>query len=201
MTPQQLYDVIKKAYPQSEVASVCHTNVDCLRYGFCPAKQSRNVVDFDSVKIARYKGQTPTPASVDAVCVSSGDNCRFCFVELKGWQRYIDYANNQKCTPEETATGYNLAGKLADSQRLCMELTLDDDLFATMPVQFILVTDIDTESNGIVAFQSLLNQLSQTSTHLYSECLTQARKSLDSEIYIDKAYITCKDFDKFLCTI
>lgn len=197
MTPQQLYDTIKQAYPQSEVSSICYTNKDCKRNGFCADFQSGNVIDFDTVKDLMCKGQPAQPASVDAVCVS-GDDHVFYFVELKGWQRYIDNIYNQKRTPEETASGYNLAGKLADSQRLCMQITADNTLFDRMPVRFLLVTDIDTKTNGINAFHSMLNQLGQSSTDLYSECLSQAQKSLDSEIYIEKDYVFCKDFTSFL---
>ena len=196
MTPQQLYDFIKMAYPVCEVASICCVSKDCVRGGFCPDKQTEKVINFDAVKDKFYKGQTPTPASVDAICVSTGDLHRFCFVEMKGWKLYIDNVTKQKLTPEETAAGYNLAGKLVDSQQLCIDITAEKDLFAFMPIQFILVTDIDTSLNGIEAFQSMLNLLGQTSTDLYSKCLSQANKCLESEIYIDKVYTTCKDCDK-----
>ncbi len=198
MTSQQLYDIIKESYPQSEVASVCYTNKDCLREGFCIDKQTHNVIDFDSVKDMRYRGKAPTPSSVDAVCVSTGETQTFCFVELKGWRRYIYNLKHQKYSPERTAEDYNLAGKLSDSQRICIELTEDSDLFAEMSVFFLLVTDIEVETRGIDALHTMLNQLGQTSTYWYSECLRQAHKSLDATIYINKAYITCREFDRFL---
>lgn len=197
MTAQQLYDTIKQAYPHSEVSSICCTNQSCRRYGFCADKQSGDVIDFDAVKDAMCKGQTAKPASVDAVCVSGTDHA-FYFVELKGWQRYIDNICKQKLTPEETASGYNLSGKLSSSQRLCMQIAADDDLFSKIPVRFLLVTDIDISTNGIEAFHSLLNQLGQSSTDIYLECLSQARKSLESEVYIDRDYVCCKDFTHFL---
>ncbi len=200
MTPQQLYDTIKQAFPKSEVASICYTSRDCLRNGFCSNQQAGKVIDFDSVKEVAYKGVTPTPASVDAVCVSSEDDPAFVFVELKGWKQYIDKIYYQKQTPQEKASGYNLAGKLSDSQHLCMKLAGDKDLFLHIPVRFLLVTDINTEYNGIDAFHSMLNQLADTSSHLYSECLSEARKCLESEIYIDRDYISCKDFDRYLCS-
>lgn len=197
MTAQQLYDTIKKYYPQCEVNSMCYTNQSCKRYGFCADMQSGNVIDFDAVKDEMCKGQTSKPASVDAVCVS-GTGHAFYFVELKGWQRYIDNICKQKFTPEETASGYNLAGKLSASQSLCMQITADDNLFTKFPVRFLLVTDIDTRTNGIEAFHSLLNQLGQSSTNIYSECLSQARRILESEVFIDKDYVCCKDFTRFL---
>ena len=197
MTAQQLYYTIKQAYPQSEVSSICYTNQRCKRNGFCADMQTGNVIDFDSVKDDMCKGQASKPASVDAVCVT-GIGHVFYFVELKGWQLYIDNIYNQKRTPEETASGYNLAGKLSDSQRLCMQLASDNNLFATMPVRFLLVTDINTQADGINAFHSLLNQLGQSSTDLYSECLSQARRTLDLEIFIDKDYVSCKDFARYL---
>lgn len=198
MTPQQLYDTIKIAYPKSEVASICYTSKDCLRNGFCANQQAGAVIDFDFVKDEMCKGKAQKPASVDAVGVSSGDDSAFVFVELKGWQQYIDRIYNQRRTPQETASGYNLAGKLSDSQQICMILAGDNDLFVQMPVRFLLVTDINTESDGIGAFYSMLNQLGETSSHLYSECLSEARRCLESEIYIDRDYITCKDFDSYL---
>lgn len=200
MTAQQLYDTIKQACPHSEVSSVCYTNQSCRRYGFCADMQSGNVIDFDAVKDEMCKGQTSKPASVDAVCVSGTDHA-FYFVELKGWQRYIDNKCKQKLTPEETASGYNLSGKLSSSQRLCMQIAADDDLFSKIPVRFLLVTDIDTRTNGIDAFHSMLNQLGQSSNNIYNECLTHAQKALDSEILIDKEYITCKDFDSYIMSV
>lgn len=197
MTAQQLYDTIKKYYPQCEVSSICYTSQSCRRYGFCADMQSGNVIDFDAIKDEMCKGQTLKPASVDAVCVSGTDHA-FYFVELKGWQRYIDNRYKQKLTPEETALGYNLAGKLSASQRLCMQIAADDNLFSKIPVRFLLVTDIDTQTNGIEAFHSLLNQLGQSSTYIYSECLSQARRCLESEIFIDHDYVSCKDFTRFL---
>lgn len=201
MTPQQLYNTIKRIYPHYEVASICHTNKDCLRNGFCSNVQSVNVINFDFVKEDFYKGQTPTPASVDAVCVSTNGKQKFCFVEMKGWQQYMNKISRQKRTPEETALGYNLAGKLNDSQQLCIDLVADKDLFSKISVQFLLVTDIDTKINGIEAFQSLLNQLGQTSSNLYSKCITESCKVLESEIFIDKVYLTCKNFDQILNSI
>lgn len=198
MTPQQLYDTIKQAYPQYEVGSICFTNKDCKRDGFCAEMQTGNVIDFDAVKETKYKGQAPTPASVDAVCVANIGEQIFTFVELKGWQKYIDNIYHQKCTPEEISVGYNLAGKLSGSQCLCMELTSDNELFSDMRVQFLLVTDLDTKTRGIDAFHTMLNLLGQSSTHIYSECIRQANIILDTEIYIDKAYISCKEFTSFI---
>lgn len=200
MTAQQLYDIIKQTCPQCEVSSICYTNQSCKRYGFCADMQSGNVIDFDAVKDGMCKGQAAKPASVDAVCVSGIDHV-FYFVELKGWQRYIDNQCKKKLTPEETTLGYNLAGKLLDSQRLCMQIADDEELFFKMPVRFLLVTDIDTQTNGIDAFHSMLNQLSQSSNNIYNECLTHAQKALDSEILIDKEYITCKDFDSYIMSV
>lgn len=201
MTPQQLYELICSQMPDHEVPSICYVEKNCLRNGFCSSAQSVSVLDFDKVKETRYHGsKAHTPASVDAVTTGI-QGTAFCFVELKGWQNYIDHQAKQKKTVVETARGYNLSGKLADSQTLCIDLSKDPDLFAHMPVRFILVTDIDPEAYGIEYIYSMLTALGETTTELYSQCVSEAQKVLDSEIHIDKVYIQCRYFDSYLKTI
>lgn len=108
------------------------------------------------------------------------------------------HLKKQKKNIEETAKEYNLSGKLKDSQRLCCELTSDNELFSDMPIVFLLVTDIDVNKNGIDHFNYNLNALASTSTVTYSECITKSHQTLNSEIYIQHDYICCKDFDEHM---
>lgn len=196
MTPLELYSILKTNYSIHEVESVCCVEKTCKRNGFCVDYQHEKVLDFDNIKKDYYKGSSiPMPASVDAVCVG-GKYEHFCFVEMKGWDNYINYLEKQKKSIEQTVEGYNLEGKLMDSQELCINITKDKDLFAHMPVIFLLVTDIDVKANGIVSFADMINKLGGNSTDIYSKCLSEAQKTLDSEIHIEHQYIYCKEFDK-----
>lgn len=201
MKPEDLYEIIRAKYPCKEVAGVCYVNKDCKRLGFCSSTQQTRILDFDEIKNLAYHGSKKSmPSSVDAVCLS-GNKQTFCFVELKGWQQYIDYLTKQRYSVEETVDDYNLKGKLTDSQELCMLLASDIDAFAEIPVCFILVTDIDTSTKGLDSFHSMMTDLANCTDDLYSSCVSAARKTLDSEIHINHYYITCKQFDQFLSRI
>lgn len=201
MTPIQLYNALSTAYPQHIVESVCCTETNCKKRGYCLDKQSYPVLDFDEIKKEYYHGQPVSmPASVDAVCVGSKQK-HVCFVELKGWENYISHISQQRDSIEETAGGYNLDGKLLDSQELCKKITSDPDLFLNIPTIFLLVTDIDVKTHGIESFADNMLALASTGTDIYSQCATAAKRTLDSEIHIDHYFIYCKDFDEFVANL
>lgn len=127
MTPIELYEFLRSQYSDFEVDSICQIEKTCKRVGLCTDKQGLHVIDFDKLKDTYYNKVTQKPASVDAVCLGNLQKY-FCFVELKGWRNYMLYLEKQKRNIEETAKEYNLSGKLKDSQRLCCELTSDNDL-------------------------------------------------------------------------
>lgn len=199
MTPPEIYSALSTAYPHHIASSVCCTNKDCTKRGYCIDKQTHPVLDFDGIKEDYYHGTAgQTPASVDAVCIG-GQKDHLCFVELKGWNLYITHLSQQTKTPEATAAHYNLSGKLFDSQDLCKKITGDSDLFAHIPTAFLLVTDIDVNSHGFEYFADAMYKLSETSSSdIYSQCLSQAAKTLDSEIHIEHYYVYCKDFERII---
>ena len=201
MKPLDLYNSLKSRYPNHEVACVCCVESTCCKRGFCSEVQHTKVLDFDKIKDEFYHGKTiAMPASVDAVCVGSLQKY-FCFVELKGWENYIRFLDKQKNNVKETVDGYNLNGKLYDSQFLCIELTKKTDLFGEMPIIFLLVTDIDVKTNGIVSFADMMNKLGSNSTDVYLECLSESKCALDSKIHIDHDYIFCREFDNKLSVL
>lgn len=201
MTPLDLYTILSSKYPIRVVNSVCCTNIECRKNGYCVNKQFLPVLDFDEIKKDFYSGKKVTmPASVDAIGIGNKQE-HFCFVELKGWNSYIAHLKQQSRTPQQTAAGYNLAGKLSDSQNLCKKITGDNDLFAHMPTVFILVSDIDVKNYGIESFANAMFSLAGTGTDIYSECLSNTRKTLDSEIHIDHYYVHCKKFDQLLSSL
>lgn len=201
MTPLELYNFLASAFPQHVVDSVCCVETMCKKNGYCSYKQHYPVLDFDEIKNEHYNGKNiATPASVDAICIGNKQKY-ICFVELKGWGNFIAHISKKKRTVEETAAGYNLDGKLFDSQELCRQLTSNPDLFAHMPTIFLLVTDIDVESNGIESFADNMFTLAGTSSDVYSQCLTEARKTLDSEIHIDRDYVFCKNFYEYVADL
>lgn len=198
MKPKELYEAIRAKHSGKEVNGVCFVSECRKRKNFCEDSQCTKVLDFDSIKDMEYKIQKKaTPASVDAICIS-GNEKTFCFVELKGWQRYIEFFTKHKRTIPETTQDYNLAGKLSDSQDLCESIVSNRNVFVGMPICFILVTDIDTSISGVESFHSMMNDLATGSTDLYMNCLSEAQKTLDSDIHIDHHYVTCKQFDKFV---
>lgn len=199
MTLEELYNILSSEYPQFVVGSICCVDKRC-KNAFCSKKQSWSVLSFDDVKESKYKvkkRELPMPTSVDAVCIGKKQKY-FCFVELKGWERYIVNFEKQNKSIPETAGDYNLEKKLKDSQNICKEITGDDDLFAQIPLIFLLVTDIDVKERGIESFSDMLTTLAHTSTDIYSECVSNAKRSLDSEIHIEHDYIFCKDFDDYI---
>ena len=201
MTPKELYNLVCTLKSAVQVPSICYVEKNCFSRGFCTSAQSTPIINFDEVKDLYYNGFIgATPASVDAIAIGS-KGTTFCFVELKGWKNYIVHQTRQKKTITETVGGYNLSGKLADSQTLCIDLSKDPDLFAHMPVRFILVTDIDPDANGIEYIHDMLTALGETTTEMYSQCVSEAKKGFDSEIHIDKVYIQCRNFDNYLKNI
>lgn len=201
MTPLDLYTKLSSKYPGRVVESVCCTDIECCKKGFCTDKQVLPVLDFDEIKKDFYNGKKVTmPASVDAICIGNKQK-HICFVELKGWNSYIAHLQQHNKTPQETAAGYNLTGKLSDSQNLCKIITGDYDLFSQMPTTFILVTDIDVKKYGIESFANAMFSLAGTVSDIFSECISNARKTLDSEIHIDHYYVYCKNFDQLLSTL
>lgn len=200
MKPSELYQYLVKTFPTHEVNSICCVNTTCKKGVFCSSQQSYPVIDFDEVKNDYCKRKKMASlASVDAVCVG-GKKHYFCFVELKGWEKYIKYFREQKNSIVDTIKGYNLEGKLADSQKLCADIVGKNDLFVKMPVVFLLVTDIDVKTDGMDSFAEMMFTLSETST-IYSECVSETLKSLDFKISIEHDYISCKDFDKHVATL
>ncbi len=196
MTPSELYRLLKNVCPDLEVESICDVETTCKRNGFCGHRQGVPVVDFDKVKSSFYKGRR-SPASVDAVCVS-GKGKYFCFVELKGWKNYLRFENKQKNSVEETVSGYHLGKKLEDSERLCVDISGDESLFDSMPVVFVLVTDIEVKEHGLESFADNMFALAETASEHYLECRTAARNVIESEIYVEHDYICCKDFDRHI---
>ena len=199
MTPIELYKKMSAQYPSHVVASICEVETTCRKKGFCAQNQNYPVIDFDEVKNDFCQGGKSL-ASVDAVC-ASGKGRYFCFVELKGWSNYVNYLDKQKKTIAETAKGYNLKGKLDDSQEICILISGNKDLFMGMPIVFLLVTDITAKDDGMAVFADAMFKLAETSSDTYSKCLTAARKTLDTEIRVEHDYVYCKDFDKYIAAL
>lgn len=199
MTPSDLYDKLVCKYSTLVVDSICQVETTCRKRGFCAEKQSHQVIDFDEVKNVFYQGKG-TPASVDAVCL--GDKKQyFCFVELKGWNNYIAHIDKQKDDVKNTAAGYNLRGKLEDSEELCEKIIGDANLFDSMPIVFLLVTDIEVKNDGMEAFADAMFKLAETSTDITSRCVNAAEDILKEQIRIEHDYIYCKEFDSHLAKL
>lgn len=207
MTPLELYSALLEEYPNHLVDSICCVEKTCARNSFCADKQYYPVLDFDKVKEEYCRvNRLPTPKSVDAVCLGEKQT-HFCFVELKGWSKYIESickendSDNKAQKPTDKVKKYELDKKLQDSQELCKRIVEDPDSFSTIRTVFFLVTDIDVRSHGIEYFADSLFTLSGTSSDIYSLCVSEARKTLDSEIHIDHYYVYCREFDSYLADL
>ena len=124
---------------------------------------------------------------------------RFCFVEAKGWVKFLEHlkARDKVAAIKKQAASYDLNKKLFNSIDICRLVSGISELLLEMPVTFVLVTDIETESNGLEMFRSNLLKLSD-STDIWTEYCNQELKSRLDTIpgNIPTVYISCKDFDE-----
>lgn len=193
MNAKNLYDLVLATYPQAGEFIVCDLYKPCKGLRQCGSVATKHLIDFDFVECEYDKGE-PSRPSVDAIAVAGNT---FCFIELKGWVEYLKYNIPTACGIKMKAN-YNLKGKLAESEEICVSLSGQKNLFNDIPEVFILVTDIDVQSGGIENFRSNLMALSQTSNSWESVCNQALDTELKRQISISKYYTDCRHLDEML---
>ena len=196
MTAEQLYLYVKRMFGVSDTI-LCDLHNPCKDIRKCGGLQHHPVINFDLIKTAYHSGKNgDTPASVDGITFISN---RFCFVEVKGWMEFLAHlrAKNKDVAIKKKAASYNLSKKLLDSINICQSVSGLSDLLSSLPVTFVLVTDIETESNGLFMFQSDLLRLADPADNWWELCNRELKSCLDTVPgNIPTVYISCKDFDE-----
>lgn len=202
MEPKEIYDCIRVSYPDLET-TICQLHKPC-RENRCAKASRKHVIDFDQVE-RRYhiSASSPNP-SVDAVTYNDR-NTVFCFVELKGWEKFLAYQlsrfsedEEKRKAIEEQVNDYDLKKKLDNSSLLCQQITNNLNCFDQTEIVFVLVTDIEVAVNPLESFAYQLNMLAKTASKWKLLCNESLSQRLDREIDIKKYYVHCKDFDSLM---
>lgn len=195
MTAEELYIHIKSLYGVNDLI-ICDLHNPCKATRTCQCCQSYPIIDFDDIKKKYHQGISgDTPASVDGITFSGK---RFCFVEIKGWVEFLNHlkARNQELTIARRAASYNLRKKLFDSITICQIISGIEDLLACIPITYVLVTDIETESNGLAMFHNNLLRLADPVDNWLGICNRELKARLSTiPGNIPTVYLSCKDFD------
>ncbi|MBQ3613443.1 MAG: hypothetical protein II989_05070 [Bacteroidales bacterium] len=201
MTAEQFYKYIKQNFDVNDVI-LCDLHKPCKSVRRCKHEPHHPVVDFDDIKKKYHAGLSgDTPASVDGITFSGR---RLCFVEMKGWVEFLTHlrAKNKAIAIEKKAASYDLNKKLFDSLDICEVLSGTQGQLSDVPITFVLVTDIETESNGLFMFHSNLLRLADPADNWIDTCNKELRARLDAiPDNIPTVYISCKDFDETLAKL
>lgn len=209
-TPEQIYLAVKEK-TNSLPTTICQLHKPCTKKTGCLSPQQKEVIDFDRVELVWHQATCrQTTDSVDALTYTK--HC-LCMVELKGWKRFLEYQeiarkNNITTRDEEVLTKriekqskkYKLQDKLLESIHICEEITGIKNLTQSLPVAYILVTDIDPNKNAVNVFAQQLNVLAHTSTDWETVCAEKMRSRFDEETKLIKEirtiFIYCREFDE-----
>lgn len=120
-----------------------------------------------------------------------GTPCR-----IKEKPRYI---NRLKAQSAKYASA--LPTQLASSIDLCRKITDDPALFADLAIDYILVTDIDTDIDAIEGFYSNLSALAGIGSKLIPLCNRLSRDIMSGITDADTHYWHCRDLDTKIQTL
>lgn len=202
-----IFDCVLK-YADNEIVSLCSLHKPCSG-NYCGSPQQTQVIDFDCIKGKWDKAHKKSShSSVDALTY----NKKLCFVEIKGWIKFLEnqkilkkYSLTEKDTDilkkkiDKQSAGYDYQKKLLDSIILCENISGQNDLSKKVPILFILVTDINLASNPIELFTEQLYMLASTSTSWEKICSESMYNHLKNQLGTDNTFfIQCKDFDDFI---
>ncbi len=197
MDAKDLYDLILSTYPSVSEKSVCDLHQPCSDHRGCSIKPSNKYIDFDAVEKEFDKGHESRP-SVDAV---KNAGAYFCFIEIKGWKKYLEWNKPSEKGIQKQAE-YNLKGKLETSEEICVAISGQSNIFSQIPEVFILVTDIDVSEQGVENFHFNMMALATTSSVWESKCNTELNSQLEQQITtIPKYYVTCRQLENKLNVI
>lgn len=196
MNAEELYLHIKSLHAVNDLI-ICDLHNPCKIARKCQIVHHWPIIDFDDIKTKFHQGLSgDTPASVDGITFSGR---RFCFVEIKGWVEFLNHlkARNQELAIARKAASYDLSKKLFDSISICQILSGIEDLLSSLPVTYVLVTDIETESNGLAMFHNNLLRLADPTDNWFAICNRELKARLTTiPGNIPTVYVSCKDFDQ-----
>lgn len=188
MDAKGIYQLVLSTYPTTGEFSVCDLHKPCKSTHRCAIVVPSNLIDFDKVEIEVDKGKNSRP-SVDAIAAAGN---KFCFIELKGWAEYLKWNTPTEEDIKQQAS-YNLLGKYETSKEICKSIAGDTAVFDSIPEVFVLVTDIDVQTQGIENFQFNLMALAVTGSDWQTFCNKSLSEELNKQITtVPKFYVDCK---------
>lgn len=197
MTPYELYNKLISEFSLRE-------NILCelhkpfiLKECRCSVALAKKMLNFDKIKDDYLrKTKQDSKSSVDGYTYKGNSHC---FVEIKGWKKFLEYHTNDTTLEkdiEEQVKRFDLNKKLTDSMDICGEITRDVCLFDSASVAFVLVTDIDTENDGIKNIFFDLESLAETSTKWDVICNKELKNKLSVLPSSIRTYYTnCRNYD------
>lgn len=189
-------------YSANGETTICHLHKPCHQHPLCSSTSNIALQDFDFIEKKLATGVRSSLPSCDGVALNT-DKKVFCFVEIKGWDKYVEFniadvdnlSEEEKKKIDEQVSSYNLKGKLEQSIKDCEAITGQKDLFPSVPYVYIIVTDINSEEDALKDLATNLTFLSETAT-VWTYCDEKMLEALnDLDASVKKIYSHCRDFD------
>lgn len=207
-TPEDLYNAVLAFMPGIE-NTICNLHLPCVGHPMCTSPMQVQVLDFDAVEKKLATGRRSTKPSCDGITLNN-DKSVFCFIEIKGWRKFIEYnienihtniSEQEINLIDQKAASYNLKGKLDQSIIDCEEITSQQGLFMALPYIYIIVSDIEEDKNAIGDIAANLSILAET-TSVWKICDEKMIHHLNKQdATVRKVYTHCRDFDSCLQSI
>jgi hypothetical protein len=188
--------------------TICHLHKPCDGHPLCKTTSNTPVVDFDNIEKKLATGNRSTMPSCDGVTLNN-DHSVFCFVEIKGWEKFMLYnisdadtlSQGDRTKVDEQVATYDLKGKLMQSINDCEVVTGQKDLFPRIPYAYVIVTDINSEKEAIKDFAANLSSLAETAS-VWTYCEEKMKEILkEVDIAVKKVYAHCREFDAVISRI
>lgn len=196
------------AFSALDETTICHLHKPCDGHPLCKTISNTPVVDFDYIEKKLATGNRSLMPSCDGVALSN-DHSVFCFVEIKGWEKFVSRKISDANSPSEEdmakvdvqAAKYDLKGKLMHSINDCEVVTRQKDLFPRIPYAYVIVTDINSEKEAIEDFAENLSSLAETAS-VWTYCDEKMKEILkDVDVAVKKVYAHCREFDAVISRI
>lgn len=188
--------------------TICHLHKPCDGHPLCKITSSTPVLDFDYIEKKLATGSRRTMPSCDGVTLNI-DHSVFCFVEIKGWEKFVSFNISDAVSPsegsrtkvDEQVATYDLKGKLIQSINDCEVVIGQKDLFPRIPYAYVIVTDINSENEAIEDFAANLSSLAETAS-VWTYCDEKMKEILSElDIAVKKVYAHCREFDEVISKI
>ena len=188
--------------------TICHLHKPCDGHPLCKTVSNTPVVDFDYIEKKLATGSRKTLPSCDGVTLNN-DHSVFCFVEIKGWEKFVSFNISDAVSPsegdrtkvDEQVATYDLKGKLMQSITDCEIAAGQKDLFPRIPYAYVIVTDINSEKEAIEDIAANLSSLAETAS-VWTYCDEKMKEILgDVDIAVKKVYAHCREFDAVISRI